>query len=55
MADRKELKKTALDWLIAQVLQKGHYRRRSDLKSPDPLQEAGVNRRAAVQGNAAVS
>ena len=44
-----------LDWLIAQVLQKGITAASSRLKSPDPLQEAGVNRRAAVQGNAAVS
>ena len=30
-----------LDWLIAQVLQKGHYRRQFRLKSPDPLQGSG--------------
>ena len=31
-----------LDWLIAQVLQKGHYRRQFPVEITDPLQEAGL-------------
>lgn len=44
-----------LDWLIAQVLQKGHYRRQFPVEITRPFAGSGVNRRAAVQGNAAVS